>query len=466
MFPITGFSFCGFFVAKADADLFNNTSKVIVVRDGTQTVLTLSNDYKGDINEFAMVIPVPNLPKKSDIEVVDAQIFNQLDAYTSPRLAEYYDRDPCYKRRKYKATNKHMNHSFTTSSNARSHSSRPKTREESLGITIEAKYAVGEYDIIVLSAKQSDGLQIYLEEEGYKIPAKAQRVLAPYIKNNMKFFLAKVNLDKHAENASSHLKPLRITMNSTKFMLPIRLGMANAQNTQDMIIYGFTKNGVIETTNYKTKKMPTSLDVPLTIKKNYNSFYKAVFNKTYAQSDKQTVFQEYAWDVSPKTPVKCDPCVGPAPLVADLTKAGVWWANEPNAKIYITRLHARYDEKHFPQDLLFQIKPVTRVRDQVRFVVRNPYRGSCKCSKGQVYLQKLKNRRRREVRNLVELTGWSSKKYSSYIHEFEDKEEQLKGPFFKNQQTINKSSSSLLFYFFLGFIGVGLIGYKKFKVSK
>ncbi|HEX9604013.1 MAG TPA: DUF2330 domain-containing protein, partial [Myxococcales bacterium] len=46
-------AFCGFFVGKADAQLFNKSSQVALVRDGDRTVLTMSNDYQGPLSEFA-----------------------------------------------------------------------------------------------------------------------------------------------------------------------------------------------------------------------------------------------------------------------------------------------------------------------------------------------------------------------------------------------------------------------------
>lgn len=52
-------AFCGFYVAKADSSLYNQASQVIIARDGRRTVLTMSNDYQGDVKDFAMVIPVP-----------------------------------------------------------------------------------------------------------------------------------------------------------------------------------------------------------------------------------------------------------------------------------------------------------------------------------------------------------------------------------------------------------------------
>ena len=52
-------AFCGFYVAKADASLFNNKSEVIMVRNGNRNVITMSSDFRGDLSEFAMVVPVP-----------------------------------------------------------------------------------------------------------------------------------------------------------------------------------------------------------------------------------------------------------------------------------------------------------------------------------------------------------------------------------------------------------------------
>src|SRR3989442_5720991 len=91
-------SFCGFYAAKADAKLFNKASQVVIVRDGDKTVLTMVNDFQGDPKEFAVVIPVPTLIQKDQIHIEDKKIIDHLDAYTSPRLVEYFDANPCRRR--------------------------------------------------------------------------------------------------------------------------------------------------------------------------------------------------------------------------------------------------------------------------------------------------------------------------------------------------------------------------------
>src|SRR5450755_5182832 len=88
-------AFCGFYVGKADAKLFNEASQVILVRDGNRTVISMRNDFQGDLSEFALVVPVPVVLQKSQIHIGDPKTFERIDAYSAPRLAEYFDPNPC-----------------------------------------------------------------------------------------------------------------------------------------------------------------------------------------------------------------------------------------------------------------------------------------------------------------------------------------------------------------------------------
>ena len=106
-------------------------------------------------------------------------------------------------------------------------------RAKSLGVTIEAQYTVGEHDILILSAQQSSGLETWLRENGYKIPAGASSVIASYLRQNMRFFVAKVNLTEQAKLGFTYLRPLQVAYESPKFMLPIRLGMVNADGRRN-----------------------------------------------------------------------------------------------------------------------------------------------------------------------------------------------------------------------------------------
>ncbi|MFO5440028.1 MAG: DUF2330 domain-containing protein, partial [Dolichospermum sp.] len=273
-FAPTAWAFCGFYVAKADTKLYNQASQVILARDGNRTVLTMANDFQGDVKDFAIVVPVPTVLQKEQVRVAEPKIIERLDAFSAPRLVEYFDSDPCapvYK----------INEMRPMESAARSDSS---TQEDSsLGVTVEAKFNVGEYDIVILSAKESGGLETWLNRNNYKIPQGAKELLKPYIRSAMKFFVAKVNLDKFAESGYQFLRPLQISYESRKFMLPIRLGMVNATKEQDLIIYILSPKGQAEITNYRTVKVPSDVNIPVFVKNQFGDFYKSMFQNSYTK---------------------------------------------------------------------------------------------------------------------------------------------------------------------------------------
>ncbi|MGG9964281.1 DUF2330 domain-containing protein [Ferruginibacter sp. SUN106] len=409
-------SFCGFYVSKADGTLKNKTSQVILVRDGNKTVITMYNDFKGDTKDFAMVVPVPVVLRKDDIKVVDQSIFQRLDDYSAPRLVEYWDQNPCnpYADDKmyYKSAPQVLNE-VAASGNA-------AEKRKDLGVKVEAKYLVGEYDILILSAKESGDLKEWLTSNGYKIPEGAEEVLDPYIKSNLKFFVVKVNEKEKNKLNNNFLRPIQINFNSPKFMLPIRLGMANADGDQDLIVYAFTRKGRIECTNYRNAAIATDKNVPLFVQKNFNAFYGNLFTHQWGNEDKSVAFLEYAWDVSPQNYYHCDPCIATAPSAQDLVQSGVWWLggkdwadysdvdnDEPDngsKNVHFTRLHFRYNRKSFAQDLMFQVTPNTETF-QVRYIITHPATGDLSCDAGKKYLQELKQRRKKELQTLTALTG-------------------------------------------------------------
>jgi hypothetical protein len=408
------FSFCGFYVSKADGTLKNKTSQVILVRDGNKTVITMYNDFKGDTKDFAMVVPVPVVLRKDDIKVVDQSIFQRLNDYSAPRLVEYWDQNPCNMYEKedkaMPMTNRSLNEVVVTSAYGLKKSS----------VKIEAQYIVGEYDILILSAKESSGLKTWLNENGYKIPDGAEEVLEPYIKSNMKFFVVKVNEKEKKKLNSNFLRPIQINFNSPKFMLPIRLGMANADGDQDLIVYAFTRKGRIECTNYRNTNINTDKNIPLFVQKNFSTFYGNLFTTQWQKEDKSVALLEYAWDVSPQNFYHCDPCIATAPSEQDLVQSGVWWLggkdwsdysdvdnDEPDngsKNVHFTRLHFRYNRKSFAQDLMFQITPNTETF-QARYIITHPATGDFTCTAGKKYLQDLKQRRKKELLELTALTG-------------------------------------------------------------
>jgi len=410
--PAPADAFCGFFVSKADTKLYNKASKVVIARDGDRTVMTMSNDFKGEPKEFAVVVPVPTFLKKEQIHVGEQALIDHLDAFTAARLVEYFDENPC-ERRRYET----MQRSMPMAEAAGAAPMRDQARR--LGVTIEATYTVGEYDILILSAKESGGLATWLTQNGYKIPPGAPPVLASYLAQNMRFFVAKVNIGEQAKLGFNYLRPLQIAYESPKFMLPIRLGTVNAEGTQELFVFALTPKGRVETTNYRTVRLPSDVEIPTYVKGDFGSFYKSMFSTQVKKQNMSTVFLEYAWDMA-----WCDPCAAD-PLSNDqLRQLGVFWLDDVapggpgqpspmmrrpqmggGSNVFVTRLHVRYDGAHFPEDLVFQ-ETGDRANFQGRYVMRHPWKGGDTCSEATTYWRQLDERREREAQNLASLTGW------------------------------------------------------------
>ncbi|WP_413200716.1 DUF2330 domain-containing protein [Nostoc piscinale] len=410
-FAPTAWAFCGFYVAKADSKLYNQASQVIMARDGDRTVLTMANDFKGEVKDFAMVVPVPTVIKKEQVRVAPPKIVERLDAFSAPRLVEYFDSDPCTE------YDRVLNEALPAPA-ARARAGAARGSASELGVTVEARFNVGEYDIVILSAKESGGLETWLNRNGYKIPRGAKQLLQPYVRSGMKFFVAKVNLDKFEESGYQFLRPLQISYQSRKFILPIRLGMINANAAQDLIVYVLSPKGQAEITNYRTVKVPSDANIPVFVKNEFSDFYKSMFQTSYLKEDRKVAFLEYAWDMS-----SCDPCSAEPLNPEELKQAGVFWLDnnssndEPfpsgfrrppivSSSVFITRLHIRYTRDRFPEDPIFQATS-NQESFQGRYILQHPFTGELKCQAGREYKRSLPKRFEQEAQTLAKLTNWN-----------------------------------------------------------
>jgi hypothetical protein len=405
-------AFCGFYVAKADAKLYNQASQVAITRADDRTILTMANDYQGEAKDFAMVVPVPTVLKKEQVKVANPNIMERLDAFSAPRLVEYFDANPCEPERRDESFD------LVRPSAAPSSGAAKRSRSNATGVTVEAQFNVGEYDIVILSAKESGGLETWLQENGYKIPKGARDLLKPYIRQKLKFFVAKVNLEKFETSGFTKLRPIQIAYESPRFMLPIRLGMVNAQQAQDLIVYILSPKGRAEVANYRTVRIPSDVNIPEFVKGEFSDFYKSMFSTSYDRENRNVAFLEYAWNMG-----NCDPCSADPLNPEELKQAGVFWLEQPignnkaqsiwggrrpmpmSSNVFITRLHVRYTRDKFPEDLMFQ-DTNNQENFQGRYVMQHPYLNETNCDAGKQYRAGLPKRFDQEAQTLSKLTGW------------------------------------------------------------
>jgi hypothetical protein len=311
-----------------------------------------------------MIVPVPVVLLEENVKTLPQEIFSRVDKLAAPRLVEYWEQDPCRQ-----MVLEEMAPAATAG--RRMKASRAGDADEKLGVTIEAQFKVAEYDIVILSAKDSGGLDKWLRKNKYNIPKGANAVLRPYVEQNTKFFVAKVDANKvRFRDGKAVLSPLRFHYDAPTFTLPVRLGLLNSAGQQDLIVHILGKGQRYEVANYKNASIPTNIRVEDSVRQSFGSFYDALFERT-TEKNPGAVVTEYAWDAT-----TCDPCPEP-PLrpdelailggdvivpdeedpYSDIPGVVPQRRRRPSFQPYgfvLTRLHYRYDKDGLDEDLVFR----------------------------------------------------------------------------------------------------------------
>ncbi len=404
--PSVADAFCGFYVAGADTKLYADATNVVLLREGKRTVLSMQNNYAGPPKDFALVVPVPVVLEKENVKVLGRAVFDKVDTLAAPRLVEYWEQDPC-------APGFAERGGFGRGSGGKGGGGIGLgAKSRNFGVVVKAQFEVGEYDIVILSAKDSGGLDAWLRANEYKIPNGAAGALRPYVDRGMYFFVAKVNVKKVTfdRRGQAKLSPLRFHYDADEFSLPVRLGLLNARGAQDLIVHILARNQRYEVANYPNVAIPTNLVVSDSVRRQFGDFYAALLDRTLAEKP-GAVITEYAWNAA-----SCDPCPGPTLSAADLqllgtdvTSAagdqsvpvpGLVSGRRSDRDWTLTRLHARYTKQDLGEDLVFQVaEPLTGGRGvpsgpqghirggfrsgrsafQGRYIILNPWTGATAC---------------------------------------------------------------------------------------
>ena len=388
------FAFCGFYVGGAKAEMFNNATEVVLMRHGTTTVLSMENNYQGPPEGFALVVPVPTVIHENQVKTLPHDVFDKIDTLGAPRLVEYWEQDPCSP---YSGVSYDMVMPTAMAVTDKEEVA-DSGGDRDYHVHVEARFSVGEYNIEVLSAEQSTGLDGWLHAHHYQIPAGAEPLLRPYVEQGMKWFVARVDPSKVAfKDGMATLSPLRFDYDSNDFALPIRLGLANSKGTQDLIVNVLAQNARYEVANYPNVTIPTNLTVDDAVRTRFAEFYAALFDHAIA-AQPGAVVTEYSWSAE-----SCDPCPGPVLDGNDFATFGddvISKRYKASGGYTLTRLHARYG-KDVKNDLVFRaVEPIAGGRGipdehgeittkvtrggfnnfQGRYVIMHPWVGELSCA--------------------------------------------------------------------------------------
>lgn len=344
----TAHAFCGTYVGSAGSDLFNTHSQLLYVLDGGHTTLTLANDLVGDVTELGLVIPVPSTLEEGDVGLADPAVFAVADAYSSPRLVEYTCDDIVYP----------MANGGGGAAACTAGEDLPPTHAD--GVTVEAAFSRGEYDLAILSATGGDGLQSWLDRHGFETRGEQAALLDDLVQDGLHFLVAKVSLDRAPRDGEA-LSPLRLRYPGAMQVIPIRLGATSSKGSQDMVLYavGRADDGGFGVANYP-EAIPEN-ECLWRDDGDFGGFYARSFGDAVEAAGGTAWVREYQWGGG-----KCDPCTGEPPARDDLQAMGY---SGPVEDVIFTRIHLRMRVEDVDQDLLVTRSPsVTHQQRYIRYL--------------------------------------------------------------------------------------------------
>jgi len=382
--PGTADAFCGTYVGSAGSELYNSSSQIVVAREGTRTHLTLANDFEGNASDFAMVVPVPALLGPDDVKIVDPAILARIDAYSAPRLVSYTCDElypTSYGNGQWHGGNggngateygesggcgcaaaaPMVGHDTAvgidpdtdtdtdadSDTDADADSDSPLTPDAIDTVEVEAEFAVGEYEIVILSAEESEGLILWLNLSGYAIPYETEATLSEYIQAGSYFIAAKVTLDDVLTDAQ-YLSPLRVSYDSDVVSLPIRLGALNSRGAQNLTIFAINDaaDGKVGIANHIEVGIENECMYDPDRYESFGDFYKERLRAAMDIGGPLGAWTtEYSWQ-----PTKCDPCTDDGPLTD--SDAGNLGFSSGASSAHFTRLRVHYTPAQAHQDLV------------------------------------------------------------------------------------------------------------------
>jgi hypothetical protein len=272
----TASAFSAMYVGKGEARLVNKVAHVVVMRDGARTIVSMQNEYVGPPEPFAMIVPLPSAIAKGNVKTLARDTFEGIDKIAGPRLVEYWEQDPCGP--------SSLQRIAPPAKSALAGAAKPD-----IAVLADAAYAVGEYDVVVLSAKE---LAAWLTKEGYVLPPDAEPYLRPYVDAGNTFIVARVDGAKlKMEYGKAQLSPLRFHYDAPELTVPVRIGLANSPGVQELVLDILANEKRYDAAS---APIPTNLDVAETTRDKFTAFYTSLYDKTLEKSSK-TIVTEYAW---------------------------------------------------------------------------------------------------------------------------------------------------------------------------
>ena len=172
-----------------------NQKAVVFFEKGRQQLI-ISPSFDGAPAEFAWIIPVPSRP---NVQILDGAIFHELARLTSPPPPR-------------------QGNGFKGAAGS----------APTASVQVLERKTVGAYDVSVLAATDGRALSRWLNQNGYRVPERAQKPISEYVREKWTFVACKVkNTGSASGLRSGTLAPIRLTFNTKRPVYPMRISSTN-----------------------------------------------------------------------------------------------------------------------------------------------------------------------------------------------------------------------------------------------
>lgn len=364
--PAGASAFCGLYVAEEGKTIENHASQVIWARYDGITTITIGADFTGDASSFGLLVPVPEGLGQDDVSVVEPAVFDELEAYTTPRLVSYSCADF--------ATGGHQPGGCIGCRKSPEDTSASGSERGDLSdgaVDVEARFTAGEYEIAILNTADAGALSGWLGTNGFAAPTDRDGIVQGYIDNGARFMAARVLLDE-LPDGRQWLSPIQFSYASDVLGLPIRIGTLASTGQQEVVIYGITDadDGELHVGNFPQVTLEDECMWEPEADETLGQYYARRLDDAFAG--------QAGWLVEYSIPVigqaACDPCTTDSPLfLSELPRYG--WHDDAvdidsgvtSGGAHLTRMRVRYTAEQATSDLQFAMAgPVDM--SQIRFI--------------------------------------------------------------------------------------------------
>ena len=286
----TAWAFPGVLVGVTPRPPQVSTTELVVMQQGGLSVVTLSVDYLGPFERFALLVLVPRDVERQRLKTVKHEFIARLEQLTAPRVFEFWEQDPCVPGPAQQAWQEHVrvkNRGFLTPDVMPPRDAHyPVSNELSIPAAPVFKETENEFSYQLLRPKSSAELQRWLEKRGYRIVPGTLEPLIDRLESDVQILVAEVAVDRAELIDGEHLQLGGIRYWSRRPLLPIleSLGRENLGPQHDLFVYTLHREHRFQPAHQKHLFAPTNLKVTAALGARVGLLYNTLFERLLSRA--------------------------------------------------------------------------------------------------------------------------------------------------------------------------------------